>query len=328
MSSKSVRVNLRAFAIKEKDTLTNVATTLATFKEKLQALNKAIDRCMLLSQSDPNKERDLISNFETSETPNSVFCTMLRIAPGEDALHVTSDLLERPAFAIEELESIYGQGPADQDKGKNTPPAIRKEHYYFSINDRFLVTNLRPGKTIRDLQTYLAWLIGNDLFELYPLTQAPNNITLNDVRNITFSGASIGYNSLERSSEKRTNGREETETISLSALALSKLRNVFPGIKSLNQHDLERFVSAELVLKIKKPTVNEQERFQKTMGALLLPVADLENISIRPKRGKTITGKDLAKEKPVEIAVTTTGLLVEQALKQEMSRFLTELDND
>lgn len=316
MASRTARTTLRAFAFKEPDSLSGKLNTLNDIRAKLQQLTKAKDRCMLLSQSDPNQEKDLISNFEESDTPESIFCTMLRIAPGEDAQHVTNDLLEKHAFAMEELANIYS------DQSDNSPPAVCKEHYYFSINNNHLVTNLRMGKTIRDLKVYLAWLLGDDLLELYPMTKPPNNLTLQQVRNITFSGASLSYTNRN---EGPGEGTSKTESINIPKLAFSKLRDLLPGIKSLSQYDLERYISAELVLKIKNPAANEKEHFEKTMGALLLPVADLDSVSIRPKKGRAITGKELAREKPVEVAVTSSGQLVEQALRQEMSKFLNEL---
>lgn len=317
MSKKPKNVTLRAFSIKENGSVTSSGKVLKLLREKLLESSTAKERCMLLSAEDPNQEKDLISNFEEASNPENIFCTMLRIAPGEDSQHITSDLLEKPSFALDDLQNIYNQGDI-------SIPAICKEHYYFSINDDHLVTNLRAGKTAKDLQIYLAWIMQDDLFELYPLTELPEGISLKDIRNITFSGGSLGYNDNSASEGKP---ESDTKSIKLNKLAMAVITKLLSDTKELSQHDLERHITAELVLKIKKPNASEKENFQKTMGAILMPVADLENIAIRPKKGKTITGKELAKEKIVEISVTESGKLVEQALRQEMSKFINELKN-
>lgn len=317
MSRKAKNVTLRAFSIKEDGAITSSGKVLNLLRAKLSESSTAKERCMLLSMEDPNQEKDLISNFEEAANPESIFCTMLRIAPGEDSQHITSDLLEKPSFALDDLQNIYSQDDI-------SIPVICKEHYYFSINDNYLVTNLRSGKTAKDLQIYLAWIMDDDLFELYPLTELPEGISLKDIRNITFSGGSLSYND-----NGTAKGDDESgiKSVKLGKLAMGVIANLLSDTKELSQHDLERYITAELVLKIKKPSASEKEDFQKSMGAILMPVADLESIAIRPKKGKTITGKELAKEKIVEISVTESGKLVEQALRQEMSKFINELEN-
>ncbi|ALR91283.1 hypothetical protein [Vibrio alginolyticus] len=321
MSKDTRSITLRAFAIKESDSLSKKESVLEKLKLKLDASKSSINRCMLLNESDPNKEKDVISNFEVSTTPESLFCTMVRIVPGEDVQHVTSDLLNKKSFTIEELENVY------TSKADNNIPSVCKEHYYFSIDNNHIVTNLRSGKTIRDLKVYLAWFLENDLFEAYPMTDKPEDIDLKDIRNITFSGESLSYHSPESRSKVDYNNDTDRKSIKLNDLAGDLLSKLFSDTKSLSQHDMERYISAELVIKLKKLNQTEQEDFNKTMGALLAPVADLDNIAIKPKKGKTITGRALAKEKAVEIPITKSGKLVEQALRQEMSMFITELKN-
>lgn len=320
MTKNLKKVTLRAFAIKESNSLSKTSDVLDRLKSKLNASGSANNRCMLLNPNDPNQEKDVVSNFEESTTPANLFCTLVRIAPGEDVQHVTKDLLDKNSFAIEELENVYA-------KGSDNIPSVCKEHYYFSIDNQHIVTNLRSGKTIRDLKVYLAWLLEDDLFDTYPLTEKPEDIELKDIRNITFSGESINYPTNNSYHSGQQSGIDK-KSIKLSDIAGDILNRLFSDTASLSQHDLDRYISAELVIKLKKPNKNEQEEFEKTMGALLAPVADLDNITIKPKSGKIITGKELAKEKVVEIPTTDSGKLVEQALRQEMSVFINEIAND
>lgn len=319
MTKDTKSITLRAFTIKESDSLSKKDNILDKLQIKLENSESSNNRCMRLNPDDPNQEKDVISNFEVSNTPYNLFCTMVRIVPGEDVQHVTSALLDKKSFAIEELENVYTSG------SDSNIPSVCKEHYYFSIDNQHIVTNLRSGKTIKDLKVYLAWFLENDLFDAYPMTDRPKDIGLNDVRSITFSGDSLSYPSSDIYQKIGDNNGVDKKSIPLIDIAGDLLSKLVSDTKSLTQHDMERYISAELIIKLKKPSKGEQDEFERTMGALLAPVADLEDIAIKPKKGKAITGKAITREKVVEIPVTKSGKLVEQALRQEMSVFINEI---
>jgi len=58
------------------------------------------------------------------------------------------------------------------------------------LTDRFLVTNLPGNRKIRQLQTYLNWLLGT-LYELTPMIDTVQVDSLRDIKNITFQDSAI-----------------------------------------------------------------------------------------------------------------------------------------
>ncbi|WP_236566470.1 hypothetical protein [Pasteurella multocida] len=90
--------------------------------------------------------------------------------------------------------------------------------------------------------------------------------------------------------------------------------------------NLAKIISAELVVKFKKPRKMIQDDYEKILGATLKPVGDIENIKFKTKDKKNIVrGKDLLKTKTVEIEKTESGYLVEEQLIQAMAHYLQEI---
>ncbi|WP_179220590.1 hypothetical protein [Wohlfahrtiimonas chitiniclastica] len=311
--SKNKKISLRAFRINNtKISISN--DTYASLDKRLNSSSSSADRCMILNQEDPNKERDVLSNFSKSCIPQSYFCTMLRLIPGEDAKHITEDLLKLPKFSIEDI-----------DKNSIDTPNICKEHFYFSISNQYLVTNLRGNKSIKDLQTFLAWFLNNDLFELTPMVNIPKDIPLSDIKNITFNDSfRPSY-----SEAVEDNVTSSTKKINLLNQAADLIRKLLVDTKSLDQIDLEEIISADLVIKLNKPKKMTKEKYEKVMGALIKPVSDIDGISISPLKGRSIIkGKDIPRTKDVTISMTKSGKLIEPELQQQMSKFINELIDD
>ena len=156
------QVKLRAFEITNSNISKSVQ--LATLlKQKLENSPSSNERRMLLSADDPKKEEDLISYFDTSK-PNIVFATMLRIAPGENVQHIDDNLFKKQNFLISDLLNT-----------KLNTSAIYKDHYYFLLSNRFVVTNLSGRTTITRLQTYLNWLL-DELVEINPVIELKEGV--------------------------------------------------------------------------------------------------------------------------------------------------------
>ncbi|WP_044204953.1 hypothetical protein, partial [Pectobacterium odoriferum] len=116
------------------------------------------------------------------------------------------------------------------------------------------------------------------------------------------------------------------KTIALGEKVLEIIKKSMSETKTLDDITLSQMISAELLIKFKKPRKMTDDEYKRILGAYLKPVSDLENITFKRKDGKSeIKGKDLLKTKPVDIEMTPTGKLVEQQLLQEMNRFLKEL---
>ncbi|GAA5102700.1 hypothetical protein [Wohlfahrtiimonas larvae] len=311
--TKPKNVTLRAFKINQSNKLNTSMNVFSTLKEKLEQSIKSSERCLVLSQDDPNNEKDLISNYHETGNPQSFFCTMLRIIPGEDAQHIPSTLLEKNKFSMDDVEKLQSE--------KNIPD-ICKENYFFVIDNNHLVTNLRGNKTIKDLQTYLAWLLDNDLFELTPMINIPKDIPLQDIKNVSFN------DSYSRSIVSDNSDSVKTKSFNMKDIAQDWLKNILGGTKSLDDMDLDRIIEANLIVKWSKPKDMSKEEYEKMMGAVIKPISDLNGIVIQPKKGSAIKGQDIPKKKIITVSVTSSGKIIEEALKQEMSKFLNELKND
>ncbi|EIY1349421.1 hypothetical protein MMF30_003982 [Enterobacter hormaechei] len=122
---------------------------------------------------------------------------------------------------------------------------------------------------------------------------------------------------------------ESQKSIKLSQKVFDILKRSMSDTAQLDELALSQMISAELLIKFKKPRKMSEEEYKRALGAYLKPVSDLDNVSFKRKDNKTeVKGKDLLLTKAVSVETTQTGKLVEQQLLQEMSKFLVELKND
>lgn len=174
MANKTVK--LRAFKISNASFTQGASRLKEELFRTLQDTKTAKERCMVLSEEDNTKEQDLISNYLMNSDEQSLFCTLLRMAPGKNVQHITDNLLEQPTFNIESLGN-------EQLKTNS----IYKRHFDFSINGDYLVTNLPGNITITHLQTYLGFFLKNERIELTPVIKTPEEVSLGDLSSATFS---------------------------------------------------------------------------------------------------------------------------------------------
>ena len=326
--TKSRKVRLRAFRIENKELSANKSPAKSLILERLENTIKVKDRCMLLNSEDPNQEQDLISCYETSTKSNSVFCTMLRITPSSELEQVPDKLFEKKDFTIDELES-----------SKIESLVVCKNHFYFCVNDRYLITNLPLRSTISSLQTYICWLTKNELLEFTPMIDTQNQTQLKDLSLISVKDpAPIQVESNEislpppnESSQKNNVSviEEKSKKIRLDEIVMNAIKASLSKSSSLKELMDNKIVSAELLIKFSKPRKMSDEDYASILGATLKPVSDLDNVTFKRKDGKTeVKGKDLLKTKFVDIELTGTGKLNEQMLFQEMSRYLIDIERE
>jgi len=323
-------ITLRAFRIKNPDLTALTAGLRQSLQMVLEASQTAEERCMLLSQEDDNKEQDLISFYQSYSDKQSLFCTMLRIAPGNDVPHITSKLLHLVKFPITQLEH-----------NELNTAAIYKSHYYFSVLGDFLVTATLPmNRTIASLQTYLSWLLKDETLEITPMVQPPKGYKLSDVSTATFTDPKLENKTQksEQEADEQTKNKKGEIVVSqntqakgwLTQTALKQfLPQLLKDVKSLSDVDLTQIISAELLIKFKKPRKMTIEQYENILGATLKPISDLDNVKYRTKDNKTsVKGRDLLKTKKVEIEKVGNTHLNEEQLMQEMAKYLGELINE
>lgn len=306
-----VAIKLRAFEI----TNTDINKMHSDVKDKLKSFLKnsktVNERRMLLNTEDPQKEEDFISNFSKDNLlMDVIFCTMLRVAFGNNVQHINTHLFEKPNFTIEELNN----STLDTD-------SIYKNHYYFALNNNYLVTNLQGNITITRLQTYLNWLL-NDLYEISPLLAEEIVPSISDIKDIVVKDTSIYPTKESENSTQRS-------SFDLGKIALNLIKNALIDSDKLSDIELEQMISARLVIEFKKPKKSDSESLKKAYSALLKPVSDLDNFEfVTRDNKKIIKGKQILRIKEVSIETTDSGLLNEAQLSQEMIRFIRDLENE
>ncbi|WP_227317421.1 hypothetical protein [Cedecea davisae] len=338
--AKTKKVTLRAFEVKNTSLTQASSNAKKLLLVRLDELKTAKSRCMILNHDDPNQERDLISYFKEAPASNSVFCTMLRISSDSDVQHITDSLFEKEFFTMDEIASETID-----------TSAICKNHYYFSLSDDFLVTNLPGNKTISRLQTYLSWLTNDELLEFTPSISAKDKTLLSDLKGIVVKDPSpiekrelsahptepVSSSDLTEYSPQQfsttntgsTSVAESTRTIKLTDQVMELLKKSVSGLKSFDEIAMSQMISAELLIKFNKPRKMTTQEYQKILGAYLKPVSDLDNVTFKRKDGKSeVKGRDLLRTQTVNIETTQSGKIVEQQLLQEMSKFLLDLKNE
>ncbi|ACA31666.1 hypothetical protein [Histophilus somni] len=310
----SKQIKLRAFEIVNNDISKNLQV-VNLLKQKLDSSTSSNERRMLLSEDDPKKEEDLISHFNTDRN-NVVFATMLRIALGDNVQHIDETLFQKANFSISDLLNA-----------KLNTSAIYKDHYYFLLSDRFVVTNLSSRTTITRLQTYLNWFLG-ELLELNPIIELKEEYDLSNVRSLVIQDPeNKNTTNIDSTAKDNTNSTVVSKFKDITHFAIEHVKELFADAEDLDEIDFSQLVSAKLLIQIKKPTKNSPEDVKKAFSAMLKPVSDLDNISFKTRNGTSVTGNQLQKIKQVEVDTTDTGKLNEQTLFQQMELFIKELEN-
>ncbi|HFE9653323.1 hypothetical protein OHW45_06080 [Acinetobacter baumannii] len=304
---------LRAFEIINSDINKKQSDLGDKLRSKLQTSIAVNDRRMLLNAEDPQKEEDLISDFaKNSSVGDPLFCTMLRVALGNNVHHIDGTLFSKPNFTISELNNSIVNAEA-----------IYKNHYYFAVNNNFLITNMPGNLTITRLQTYLNWLL-NDLYELNPLVAEDAMPELSNIKDIVVRDPVTGGN-IASTAGKPTFGK----TFNIGKAAIELVKQALNDTKDISDHQLEQMISAKLVIEFKKPKKDDDEQIKRAFGALLKPVSDLDNFEFMTRGNKRIIkGKKILRVKEVTIETTDSNLLNEAQLSQEMNRFIRELENE
>lgn len=307
-------LKLRAFSLVNMDINHNESNLLALLSNKLKdsVMN---DRRMPINPDDPQHEEDLIANFDLRMKGNDCIMiagTMLRIASVEDIPNITDDILNKQKVDIETLESI-----------KSDSKVIYKSHYYFAVNNNFLVTTLPANRTITAYQTYINEYLKDvredRLYEFSPLLTKSEKVKFSDVKSIKIG--SKDYN-IGDASRKDRNSPLFVKRI--TNVAKDILKNIMEESKDLKQILDEEIVSAELVLKFSKRK-NKAKETAKALSAFLKPISETDGIELTTKEGGKITASDVLKTKLVSIELTESKHISEAQLFQEMEKFLSEL---
>lgn len=307
----SKKLTLRAFRIENPSLTEPNSGILGLLQQVLTVESTAAQRRMPLNAEDP--DRDLLANFSWATNNAYMFGMMLRIIPADNGGMLSEELFNRPTITMADVNA----GHPDQSQ--------YKDHFYFALNNNYLVTSLAGNINIDRLQTYINWLLegvrGERLFQLTELTKLPDGVAFSQIKDIQFVGAGTTIVS--------TPTENEQTTISTSLGNLTDgLLELLMGSDTANLDRIRsnQLVEARLLLKLKgKPREMAQEEFQRVMGAIVTNVTNDSGIVLRTKDGNKYTGAAVKIKKAVSVECIGANRIVEEQLKQEMELFLTEI---
>lgn len=247
-----------------------------------------------------------------------MFGLMLRIIPADNGGVISEELFSQPTITMAQVNA----GHPDQSQ--------YKDHFYFALNNNYLVTSLAGNINIDRLQTYINWLLegvrGERLFQFTELTKLPDGVQLSQIKDIQFVG---GGNVVAATP---TENEPTTFSARLGGLTDDLLGQLIGDASSLAEIRSNQLIEARLFLKLKsKPREMAQEAFQRVMGAIATNITNDSGLVVRTKDGNKFTGAAVKVKKPVSVECVEANRIVEEQLKQEMELFLSEvraLQND
>lgn len=304
------KLTLRAFKI-EKPSLTEPHSgILGLLQQVLTPESIVAQRRMPLNAEDP--DRDLLANFTWSTNNSYMFGMMLRIIPADNGGVISEELFNQPTITMAQVNA----GHPDQSQYKG--------HFYFALNNNYLVTSLAGNINIDRLQTYINWLLegvrGERLFQFTELTKLPDGVQLSQIKDIQFVGGGNVVSATPSENEPTTFSAK------LGNLTDDLLGQLIGDTSSLAEIQSNQLIEARLFLKLKsKPKEMAQETFQRVMGAIATNITNDSGLVIRTKDGNKFTGAAVKVKKPVSVECVETNRIVEEQLKQEMELFLSEV---
>lgn len=305
------KLMLRAFRIENPNLTEANSGILGLLQQVLTPDSTAALRRMPLNAEDP--DRDLLANFTWATNNSYMFGMMLRIIPADNGGVLSEAMFDRPTITMADLTA----GKEEQSQ--------YKDHFYFALNNSYLVTTLAGNMNIDRLQTYINWLLesirGDRLFQLMELTKLPEGVALNQIRDIQFVGGGTTIAAAPTETESTT------ISTSLGRVTDSVLELLMGEDKiNLDKIRSNQLIEARLFLKLKgKPKDMGQEEFQRVMGAIATNVTNDSGIVVRTKDGNKYTGAAVKFKKAVSVECTGANRIVEEQLRQEMELFLSEV---
>lgn len=301
MGNKTIK--LRAFDVSN-ETLTSSNKSL--FELIISALadkHTISDRLMLLNQD--SNQSYVLAYSETGTQNNYIFGLVLEVTPYENGGELSKDLLNESSISLSQVTQARENSLLCQD------------HFYFLLTPNLLIANCKRSSIISKLQTYLNWLIDNTRGDLV-MSFAPIIETINFVEPKEIRSLEIG--NVKMSIDTATG----IKTLDVKK-CLGSLFDEVPELQTLRNNEI---LQAFLTLKFKKPTKMTPEKFASLIGEFAKSVETSDSIKITNKKGRTIKGSQIEKNKDITVNCTIEGLIVEQELKLAMQQYIQDIRNE
>lgn len=246
----------------------------------------------------------------TIDNEQNLFGTMLRIKDAGEVGDISKKLLSKKKFGVYDIVS-----------SKNTEASYADmNRFYFLIRGKYLVCNLKGHRGIKGYyEAYINWLLKTQVYKFDPKISVPKDIKLSDIKNMTF-GLAPKTDAFKKDSDNKK--------FRLFNIAKDMLSDLLKEQIDLKDIDLANVLTAKLILSFRKPRKMTEEEYQKEYGAVLKNIIDTDDIVFEDRKKRKIKGSTLERSKEVQIDTTENGLLNEADLQTEMTRFITELNNE
>lgn len=303
-------VVLYAYEIDNKE-LTKSHSDLKEKLSKKLAENKesASNRRMIINSL--SNEEDLLSSYSISK--QLLFGVMWRIIPQKEVPNIPLELFNHPTITLNDI----------MDKEGNTLLTC-KDHYYFALNEKYIVTNARKSK-IKAFEAYINWLLEAErldtTYSFTPLIQPPKETKLSQIENIVFSQPKP-----DKKKKQDTASTEDAKSSKVINFALDMLKKVVEDVPEWKTMMENNILSAKLLVKFSQPKKMENEVYRKLLGTCMKPIDDAAGVSFKLKNGTTVTGSNLIVTKTVEVEKVTVGIS-EPSIRLAMENFLKDLNN-
>lgn len=312
MATTSKRITLRAFKIDNPNLTESHSGILEKLRVVLTDSSTAADRRMPLNQNEP--DRDLLSDFAWASNNKYLFGMILRIIPAENGGVLDEDVFNQHTITISQINA------------GNPGQSQYKDHFYFAINNDYLVTNIPGNLNVDRFQTFINWLLrdvrGERLYRFTELTKLPDGVKLSDIKEIQFVGGGAV------ATTSTTGTTPTTIKAKLSQISDDILRSLVGDTVNLSEIRDNRLIEASLYLRVKgRPKEMAENEFKRVMSAIATNVTNDSGIVVKTKDGNKYTGEAVKVKKCINVDCIGPNQIVEEQLKQDMELFLSEIKN-
>ena len=135
------KFTLRAFKIANPSVTSPDSGILGLLEQKLTPELTSGERRMPLNVDEP--DRELLASYSWSGSRSFLFGMMLRVIPADNGGMISEELFNQPMITMNQVAS------------SSSSESQYKDHFYFALDNNYLVTTLSGNINISRLQTYL-----------------------------------------------------------------------------------------------------------------------------------------------------------------------------
>lgn len=276
------------------------------FIAKLKNSNAVKQRCYEVNSE--TKESDLLFKY-IEVGKNVVYGIIARIRPTKDMPSLPKDFMDRASLEIRDLEGLNESG----DKMSCS------DIDYFVLDHYHLVTTI-PSTRIARFKAFANYFLaaerGDTLYSVVSMIDMPNDVKLEDLTQIVFSG---------NGSAVFINKDEEVKT-TIIQMAKNKLTSLVNDSNIAFLLD-KNILTANLVVKFntRSKIYKNDTDVKKALSAVVTNMTSDDGVQFATKNRQKITAGSTRRCKTITIDDALGNLPNEESLRQEMVGYLNEL---